>query len=516
MANIQESIFQSIDTITKVAMDKMKVDKTISAIITKCTDLSKREYEVNYQGPMKVYAQPYDITYTEGQQVYILVPEGDFSNKKIIMGLSEVSDRPQGQSIVFPSGEAGALIKTDSDVEYLSVKNKHKILSYKAIGDLQNKIKNSDVVILKGSFYAGSLESQYRTSAAHYGVTVNLKMKNDTILPLSLDSKKMSGTPLYYSTFTPQQLEFNIDKDNFESIDSIEFYALDFAVGDEEGNDEDYKQCIGLKDFQVTVGDTNNVYGDYTVRLSYSPSKIIGETEDSLETTVTLQLISGNVILDSSLYSVSWYKNSTNTEDDGLAGPGWEELNAQKNSLTVTADDLSSYKNNFKCIISIRESDDSAYRIQEEFVIFDYTERYFVRIDTPTTSIKNGTVTFTCNIIDKQTNLPVEAPEGTSYLWVLDNSVLSEKSNALSIDGSTFTGSHRYTCVASFDNFVGSDTVTIDKDIENLNITAKAEVSSATVTIYGNTNLKSGTNKILINVTAENGDVKTYRIYVTK
>ena len=67
-----------------------------------------------------------------------------------------------------------------------------------------------------------------------------------------------------------------------------------------------------------------------------------------------------------------------------------------------------------------------------------------------------------------------------------------------------------------FDKTNNTYFVTIDKDIENLNITAKAEASSATVTVYGNTNLKSGTNKILINVTAENGDVKTYRIYVTK
>ncbi len=67
-----------------------------------------------------------------------------------------------------------------------------------------------------------------------------------------------------------------------------------------------------------------------------------------------------------------------------------------------------------------------------------------------------------------------------------------------------------------FDKTNNTYFITIDKDVEELNITAKAEVSSATVTVYGNTNLKSGTNKILINVTAENGEVKTYRIYVTK
>ena len=55
-----------------------------------------------------------------------------------------------------------------------------------------------------------------------------------------------------------------------------------------------------------------------------------------------------------------------------------------------------------------------------------------------------------------------------------------------------------------------------DDDLEKVTVNATAEDSSAVVTIYGNTNLKKGKNKILINVTADNGDVRTYRIYLTK
>lgn len=53
------------------------------------------------------------------------------------------------------------------------------------------------------------------------------------------------------------------------------------------------------------------------------------------------------------------------------------------------------------------------------------------------------------------------------------------------------------------------------KDTSSLNISATAEASSATVKVYGESELKEGTNKILISVTAENGNVRTYRIYVT-
>lgn len=58
--------------------------------------------------------------------------------------------------------------------------------------------------------------------------------------------------------------------------------------------------------------------------------------------------------------------------------------------------------------------------------------------------------------------------------------------------------------------------ITVSDDINSLNITANAEEDTAIVCIYGNENLNKGTNKILISVTAENGNIRNYRIYVTK
>lgn len=56
----------------------------------------------------------------------------------------------------------------------------------------------------------------------------------------------------------------------------------------------------------------------------------------------------------------------------------------------------------------------------------------------------------------------------------------------------------------------------VGNDITKLDIKATAEDSNAKVTIYGNTDLQTGMNKILINVTSEDGSIRTYRIYVTK
>lgn len=48
-----------------------------------------------------------------------------------------------------------------------------------------------------------------------------------------------------------------------------------------------------------------------------------------------------------------------------------------------------------------------------------------------------------------------------------------------------------------------------------LNVSVTKEDSKSKVYITGNTSLKTGENKILISVTAENGNVRYYRLYVT-
>ena len=56
----------------------------------------------------------------------------------------------------------------------------------------------------------------------------------------------------------------------------------------------------------------------------------------------------------------------------------------------------------------------------------------------------------------------------------------------------------------------------VENDVESIDISTTKYDSSSIVKIYGNNNLQVGQNKVLISVTAENGSVRTYRIYVTR
>jgi hypothetical protein len=77
--------------------------------------------------------------------------------------------------------------------------------------------------------------------------------------------------------------------------------------------------------------------------------------------------------------------------------------------------------------------------------------------------------------------------------------------SSLEIDGINLTSDFNKEKLTYFATVEGLETITVN---------ATAEDSSSNVAITG-TSLKSGENKVLISVTAENGDVRYYRIYVT-
>lgn len=58
--------------------------------------------------------------------------------------------------------------------------------------------------------------------------------------------------------------------------------------------------------------------------------------------------------------------------------------------------------------------------------------------------------------------------------------------------------------------------ITVGNDVTSVSVSTEKDDSSATVTVSGNTNLKVGLNKVLVSVLAKNGDVRYYRIYVTR
>jgi len=58
--------------------------------------------------------------------------------------------------------------------------------------------------------------------------------------------------------------------------------------------------------------------------------------------------------------------------------------------------------------------------------------------------------------------------------------------------------------------------IEVDNLVDNIKVNAQVNDNTATYNVEGNTNLKVGTNQVKVNVTAENGSIKTYLINVTR
>ena len=86
MANkFSEELFGAIDTIIEKRLQALNKDTTILCNIEDNTDAEKGKYIVSNSG-LQFDAYSDKTNYTIGQRVWVLVPDGDYENTKMIMG----------------------------------------------------------------------------------------------------------------------------------------------------------------------------------------------------------------------------------------------------------------------------------------------------------------------------------------------------------------------------------------------------------------------------------------------
>lgn len=116
-------------------------------------------------------------------------------------------------------------------------------------------------------------------------------------------------------------------------------------------------------------------------------------------------------------------------------------------------------------------------------------------------------------MMTKMNNLETNLKDANNTISSLTKNVTYQGSQnnylkSLSIDCVEFKNNFKKTTLDYFS--------TVTSDVSKVTVNAIPEDSTAIVTIYGNTDLKEGKNKILITVTADDDSIKTYRIYITK
>lgn len=128
-SQLQETILKAIDAVVTQRNNDLKLDKTITGIVKKNvgTKHGNPLYQIEYSGGIiEAVAQNSEDIYSPHTSVYVLVPQGNFSNEKIIIGRASSISTDRSSSVVAAAVNNYSIIGANllESLDDESIKNK--------------------------------------------------------------------------------------------------------------------------------------------------------------------------------------------------------------------------------------------------------------------------------------------------------------------------------------------------------------------------------------------------------
>ncbi len=296
MAITSEDLFTAIKTIVDKQIDKVHYDKTIVCTIEDNSKASKGEYIVS-DGSTSFTAYSEKTNYTLGANVYVTIPQGNYENKKLIIGKYLGDDNipysytPPTENYVNMTGN---IIPESSNVYRLLANdidlnnNPTSTSAIVALTDLS--LIGYDRLGLSADFQ--TLLGSYELINGHYGLKMELTgIRNDgkegyEVLYLNTDD--MFGNPYKFVGATTQEKVFDIS--NYSEIQDINIYfyqSADFIDNNNEyikykipGTNQKLIENLLVSNIQLNAGYDYSSFDKETILLYTLNSKIFS-AEDS-------------------------------------------------------------------------------------------------------------------------------------------------------------------------------------------------------------------------------------------
>ena len=438
---LQDSILKAIDAITKTRIDKLQLDKTVTAEIIKCTNALSREYKCSYNGGNITAYAAEGATYTNGQSVYVLIPQSDMTKRKTIVGISSAKEDDENISFVSSALSDYNLIgknvindkKNIQPVGLHSYKKEEYFLLYDyatrndssrnyvniEIEELNNNLKQAEALMIEASFQTRLPKAHKLSQDGVYGLQFVLAFadrdKTDKngkpaikYISYVIDSNNMTGNPFRFSSWSEQYQIYPIDIENFLYIDSILFYEKDFIEKDNINMANSWGADIFLKDIEVyPLKKIDAVSGNYKLSLSMPQgSTFRGNTsEDQLDIVAKVTEKNVNNLSDNTTFY--WFKEDNRVVSDSdnyqmYGGAGWAWLKNKGNNYTLYTDatENRAYENKYLCVAVYKES----VILKTYFVIYNESARRDITISSSLGakfSFDRGKPVLTCMIDGK-------------------------------------------------------------------------------------------------------------------
>lgn len=276
-------------------------------------------------------------------------------------------------------------------------------------------------------------------------------------------------------------IPYSTYKIKLTSSDKIENMSITNAETNKEVEIKEEKQVQSSdtsdnSEIEFTISDISNLHS-IVITYNVPENAQIGST---IILTITITQIESSV-------------ENTNVENN---------INNMTNKNTNT--EIESNSNSMSCQITLNVVEDS----EEDAMNKNNTNNEFLKDDntinnkTETNMVSSNKTSMTTTSLTSTTSSQSKTNTETVTYNGSDDNYLTN----ISINGEDLSDFNT-TKTTYFKN--------MDSSTTSVKITYDKSDSNATVCVYGNTDLKSGTNKILITVTAENGNTRTYRIYIT-
>ena len=482
----ENQILDAIETITNQKVKTAGYDKTVQAKIVNCDDPTIGKYKVQYQDSVfYAYSGSSEISYMDGSEVYILIPNNDMSRDKTILGA--VSRLGKNYATAAEGEEAFEIIGNNC----VEDSKEYDLCSYKTqditiyqhgstsannlrlnLKSAEEYIKSSTSILLAATIKTSlPTEQQFR---GNYGISYEMIFKDnatgETVTrEYVLDINQFEGNPYRMPNFKRQVGIFDIDGANFQRIEKIKLFCYDFPNQDEtKAND------IFIKDFEICGSQALSASDLESCSLSFiTPQGVYFDNNDLPSATRTIMAqvrVKGKYINpDSQKLPYYWFVENNSvtslSEDfNAYGGQGWKCLNQKnvvKNGGSGIAPVVEWIPADFKHIIT--KSDSEARETKYKCVVI-YNNIQLSR-------------TFTITNYSSNYEITIESDKGEQFYYDIGNPTLTCKINGQESSDSSYT--YQWAEIDNNNNFYSLAETTEDNTIYNNAVTGYANLKAS-------------------------------------
>lgn len=407
MNSISEQLLQAVDIVVDQKISQLKYDKTVQAIIYRIDDIDTGEYKVRYNGNIfTAYAEDITQSYKLDERIYVTIPEGDFSNRKLITGKATIQSLNNNQilslqnsffeisntfdklynNIYDPNAESGVCVGAQFNENYFEEYIYQGPDSYSSTdyhGLFQQYASQYELIRVKASFLTQFYQQHDK---GNYGLEIVFYGKENTDISYRLDLNAFNGDPYRLSVYSPQEIIFKTQKNYLLGLKSIKLFQEDF-----ERDKLVTTPNIFVRDIFIQFVDQKDL-SDSTYYLTILSPRGTLFTDNVTHLDLTGRLLyQGEDLINNRRTSCQWYIRDLSVmigteEYDKIAGPGWKKIDNTTFTLSIDESEVL-HSQEYKLIAIYKDSIISSAEISiynthspYDFILQQITEGDDVRV----------------------------------------------------------------------------------------------------------------------------------------